>query len=59
LEADGRAGRTRLSAFRPIAQAQQVDFQGNTQLELSIEQGAAVVELAAHEWVQLAARWKT
>ena len=58
LETEGRAGRATLRAFRPLAAARQVDFQGQPLLELPIEDDKITIDVAAHEWIQIEARWK-
>ncbi len=57
LENAGRPARMKLSGFRPFASAQQVDFRGQPFGDCSVEEGAVRVELAAHEWVEIEARF--
>jgi alpha-mannosidase len=57
LETEGRPGRARLRVFRPIASARQVDFRGETLAALVLEDGAAIIDFTAHEWVQIEARF--
>ncbi len=57
IETAGRAGRMRLRAFRTISAARQVDFQGQTLVELPVEGDCVTIELAAHEWVEIEAMW--
>ncbi|MEZ6112676.1 MAG: hypothetical protein R3C99_16940 [Pirellulaceae bacterium] len=52
-ETAGRMARTKLSAFRPIAKARQVDFRGLPLGECQIKDGAASIELSANEWVEV------
>jgi alpha-mannosidase len=59
LETLGRPTRVRLGAFRPFVAARQLDLAGGPLLESRIDDGRAVVELAAHEWAVLEARWQT
>ena len=59
LETRGRAGRVRLRTFRPVASARQVDFQGHTLVELPLEKDAIPIDLTAHEWAQIEARWES
>ena len=58
LETLGRAGRVKLRTFRPVASARQVDLQGNTLAELSLEKDSIVIDLTAYEWAQIEALWK-
>jgi alpha-mannosidase len=58
LETLGRPTKARLAAFRPFTSARQLDLAGTTLVETPIEDGRAVVEMTAHEWVQLEARWQ-
>jgi alpha-mannosidase len=57
LETEGRPGRAVLRAFRSIASARQVDFQGQTLTELPIDEGSVRLDFTAHEWVQVEAVW--
>jgi alpha-mannosidase len=57
LEIEGRGGRARLRAFRPIASARQTDFQHQTLATLPTQDDAIQIDFAAHEWVQVEARW--
>ncbi|MEO2023570.1 MAG: hypothetical protein ABGX05_17240, partial [Pirellulaceae bacterium] len=57
LEVSGRRARLELDSFRPIAAAQQVDFEGESLGDCQVEEGRVHVELAAHEWIQLNVRW--
>jgi len=58
LETEGKAGRATLRALRPLAAARQVDFQGQPLLELPIEDDKIVIDIGAHEWLHIEARWK-
>jgi hypothetical protein len=58
LETLGKPGAVRLAALRPIGAARQVDFLGGPIVDVAVEDGQAVVELAGHEYLQLEVRWK-
>ncbi len=49
LETSGQAGRCRLRFFRSPTWARQVDFQGETIIELSVQDDAVLVDLTPHE----------
>ncbi|MBW3600128.1 MAG: hypothetical protein KY475_23000, partial [Planctomycetes bacterium] len=57
LETAGRPARMKLTGFRPFAAAKQIDFLGQPLKECQVEEGVARLELAAHEWVELEARF--
>lgn len=57
IETEGRSGRARLQSFRSFASARQIDFQGETLAQLPLEEGAALVDVTAHEWVEIEARF--
>jgi hypothetical protein len=57
LEVSGRRARLDLNSFRPISEAQQVDFEGASLGDCRIKEGSVQLELAPHEWIQLNARW--
>jgi alpha-mannosidase len=57
LETLGRPVKARLSAFRPIVAAKERDFSGSPLVDLAIDNGSAVVELAAAQWIEVEARW--
>jgi alpha-mannosidase len=57
LETAGRPANLALSAFREIKSASTTDFQGASIAELKIEDGKAKLDMAAHEWVEVHARW--
>jgi len=59
LETEGRPSRCRFRSFRPLVSARHVDFLGATLAELKIDEGAALVELAKYEWVEVEARWSS
>jgi alpha-mannosidase len=58
LESGGKSVRVRLAAFRPFTTARQVNFLGEIQSDLSVEQGRIVLDIAAHEWVEVEGRWR-
>jgi alpha-mannosidase len=53
LETAGRAGRVTLRAFRPVAHARQVDFVGQTLLEVAVEGDRVRLDFAANEWIEV------
>jgi hypothetical protein len=53
----GRPVKARVSALRPIVGAREVDFRGAPLYDLCVDGGAAIVELAAGQWIDLEARW--
>ncbi|MGI9457592.1 MAG: hypothetical protein ACR2NU_13595 [Aeoliella sp.] len=57
LETEGRQVKTSLAAWRPFACARLVDFHGEPEQQLTIEDGAVQLHLAAYEWVELVAAW--
>ncbi len=57
LETAGRAGRVTLRAFRPVASARQVDFLGQTILDVPVEDDRITLDFAAHEWIEVEAVW--
>jgi alpha-mannosidase len=57
LETDGRAARVRLACFRNISSASQVDFRGHSLGQCRIEEGVVCLNVAAHEWLEVEARW--
>jgi len=57
LETAGRSAKAKLSSFRPVASARQVNFQGESQSEYQLEEGQIQLALGAHEWVEIEARW--
>ena len=58
LETEGRGGRFRLSTFRPPASARQIDFRGEKLTDLTIEDGAVMVNLAARELAEVEVRFE-
>jgi alpha-mannosidase len=57
LESAGRPANLAITAFRPVTSAKTVDFLGNTLAELKIDEGKIKLDLSAHEWTELLARW--
>jgi alpha-mannosidase len=57
LEIGGQAGRVPLRTFRRVARARQVDFLGETILELSVDDDKIMLDFGAHEFIELEARW--
>jgi alpha-mannosidase len=57
LETGGRTVHTRLSAFRPIGSAHKVDFAGQSLGVCPVRDGTVELDVGAHEWVELEARW--
>jgi alpha-mannosidase len=57
LETAGRPASLAVSSFRPFRSAATVNFNGEPLGDVKIEDGKAHLELAAHEWADLAARW--
>jgi alpha-mannosidase len=57
LETAGRPAALALAAFRPFTSAAGVDFLGHALADLPIEDGKIKLELSAHEWIEVVARW--
>jgi alpha-mannosidase len=57
LETAGRPANLAISAFRSIKSASTVDFLGQTLAELTIDDGKIKLDMAAHEWSEVVARW--
>jgi alpha-mannosidase len=58
VETAGRAGRVTLRTFRPVAAARQIDFLGQTLVEVPFEDDKIRLDFAAHEWIEVEAVWK-
>ena len=58
LETEGRNTHCRLRCFRSIGLAETSDFRGEDRNELSVEDDRISIDIAAHEWLQLEARWE-
>lgn len=59
LECEGRGGPVRLRALRALDSARQVDFRGEPLVDLPVEGEQATIDMAACEWVEVEARWRT
>jgi alpha-mannosidase len=57
LETAGRAGRARLQAFKPIQAARHVDFLGQALAQLTLDEGAVLLDFTAHEWIEVEVHW--
>ncbi len=57
LETQGRPAKVGLQAFRPVASARKRNFQGDMLSECPIDNGAVQLQMSAHEWLELEARW--
>jgi alpha-mannosidase len=57
LETAGRPARAALSSFRNVCKARQVNFLGEPLADCPLEDGKIRLELTAHEWVEIEARW--
>ena len=58
LETEGRNTRCHLRCFRSIGQAETTDFRGEDRNELSVQDDRISIDIAAHEWLQIEARWE-
>lgn len=57
LETAGKSQRVRLQTFRAVSQARCTDFRGHALADLTLEEDAIAIDLAAEEWAQIEARW--
>jgi hypothetical protein len=57
LEIGGTAGRVPLRAFKPLRYARQVDFLGETILELYVDDDKIMLDFGPHELVEIEAHW--
>lgn len=57
LETEGRGCRVGLRAFRSVASARLTDFQGENPKSLDVQGDRVEVDVAAHGWVQIEARF--
>ncbi len=57
LETAGQSGRVTLRTFRGVATARQVDFLGNTLVQLIVEDDKISLDFAANEWIEVEAVW--
>lgn len=58
LEIGGTAGRVPLRPFRPVKYARQVDFLGDTILELAIDDDKIMLDFGPHEFLEVEALWE-
>ena len=58
LETEGTAGRVNLRCFRAVESARLLDFQNLPTGDLVATEDRIQLDFAAHEWVQVEARWK-
>jgi alpha-mannosidase len=57
LEFGGHGGSVTLRTFRDVASAQRMTLAGERAEELPVEGDRIRIEISAHEWLQLEARW--
>ena len=57
LEIFGRPAKATLSTFRPVASARKINHLGQSEGDCSLQDGRIQVQLAAHQWVELEAKW--
>jgi hypothetical protein len=57
LETQGRPAKVGLQCFRTVTSARKLNFQGEVLSECPIESGAIQLQLSAHEWIEVEARW--
>lgn len=57
LETQGRQATVGLQCLRAVRTARKLNFQGDQIAECPIEKDAIRVQLTAHEWAQIEARW--
>ena len=58
LETAGRSGRVTVSAFRRVATATEVDFQGKILTDCSVVDGNVQLDMSPYQWSQLEAIWE-
>lgn len=58
-ETEGRAGRVHLRCFRPVAAARQIDFRGETVLDLNVAGDQIAIDFAPYEWLEVEGTWTT
>jgi hypothetical protein len=58
LEVGGHAGRVPLHVFRPVQYARQIDFLGDTILELGVDNDKIMIDFGPHEFLELEALWQ-
>lgn len=57
IETEGHEVRCRLRSFRAAKTARQVDFLGQTLVQLPVEDDAILIDFTAYEWVEIEARF--
>jgi len=57
LETQGRQAKVGWQCFRSVTTARKVNFQGDTLSECQIDNGTIQLQLTAHEWAEVEARW--
>ncbi len=57
METAGSSVRCKLRSFRAAKTARQVDFQGETLVQLPVEDDAVIIDFTSYEWVELEARF--
>jgi alpha-mannosidase len=57
LETQGRQAKVGVQCFRPVKTARKVNFQNETLNECQVDNGAIQLQLTAHEWAEVEARW--
>jgi alpha-mannosidase len=58
LEVGGHAGRVPLHVFRPVQYARQIDFLGDTILELGVDNDKIMIDFGPYEFLELEALWQ-
>lgn len=57
LEIFGRPAKAALSAFRPVASARKINQLGQSEGDCALQDGRIQFQLAAHQWVEIEAKW--
>lgn len=57
LETAGRTTRAKLHTFRPLTAARRVDFRGQSLGACTLDGGSIVLDMKAHQWIQVEATW--
>jgi len=57
LETQGRQAKVGWQCFRPVKTARKINFQGGTLSECQVDGGTIQLQLTAHEWAEVEARW--
>lgn len=58
LETEGRNACFHLRCLQGVAKAETTDFRGEDRNELAVDGDQITIDIAAHEWLQIEARWK-